>query len=145
MAHVQPIHVLLVEDNPADAHLITKAFEEQCHDVSLFIAEDGVVATDYLFRRGKFKDAPIPRLILLDLNLPGKDGREVLEEIKAERHLKTIPVVMFTSSEADNDVRSCYEAGANAYFAKPTDLDDFMGVINTICLHGLKKAKLPRP
>ena len=135
-------NILLIEDNPADSHLISKAFEERCPGAKVFVASDGTAGSDFVFRRNLFAEAPRVDLIMLDLNLPGKDGREVLREIKADPNLKTIPILMFTSSASDTDIRTCYEAGANAYFSKPADLEEFMSLIETIYVHWVKKAKL---
>ncbi len=135
--------ILVIEDNPADSHLISKAFEERCPGMKYFIADNGVTGSDYVFQRGVFASTPLPNLILLDLNLPGKDGRELLQEIKSDKRLRSIPIIMFTSSEAESDIKSCFDQGANAYFSKPADLEEFMGIMELICQHWIKKGKLP--
>lgn len=136
-------HILIVEDNPADAMLISKSLKERSPGIELFVAQDGYVASNYLFRRGEFKSAPTPDFVILDLNLPGRDGREVLKEIKADTRLKSLPVLVFTSSEAAHDIQSSYDGHANAYFSKPPDLDEFYGVMDAIYQHWINVAKLP--
>ena len=124
----QPISVLLVEDDPGDVVLIEEAFEHNKVRNTLKIVGDGVEAMDYL----RSQDSDRPDLVLLDLNLPRKDGREILGEIKADEDLRTIPVVVLTTSEADEDIARSYELGANAYVTKPVDFDRFIEVVRTI-------------
>lgn len=135
--------ILIVEDNPADSHLIKTALHERHPNADVQLVESGTGASDYLFRRGHFRESVLPDLVLLDLNLPGKSGVEVLREVKQDPRLKSIPVVMFTSSEAPNDIQSSYDAGANAYFAKPNELKDFFKTIDLIYEHWVGLAKLP--
>lgn len=135
--------LLLVEDNPGDIRLTQEAFKE-CHvRVHLSVAMDGVEAIDFLRQQGKFKDAPRPDLILLDLNLPKKSGREVLSEIKNDPDLKRIPVVVMTTSKAQQDIQRAYTLNANCYVTKPVELDEFMGVVQSIEDFWLTKATLP--
>jgi CheY-like chemotaxis protein len=139
----RPVDLLLVEDNPADVRLTQEAFKEGHIKVNLSVARDGVEAVNFLRRRGKFKDAPRPDLILLDLNLPHKSGREVLSEIKSDLDLRQIPVIVMTTSKASQDVQKAYTLNANCYIAKPIELDDFMGVVQSIEDFWLTKAALP--
>lgn len=141
----QGMHILLVEDNPADAMLVTKSLAERSPGTCIFVAQDGYEASDYLFKRGKHTEATTPDFVILDLNLPGRDGREVLKDIKTNPKLRTIPVVIFTSSEAAHDIHSSYDGHANAYFAKPPDLDEFYSVMDALCHHWMKVAKLSPP
>ena len=121
----RPVEILLVEDSPSDTDLTVEALREAKVRNHLSIAEDGVVALEFLRREGKHAGAPRPDLIMLDLNLPRKDGREVLAEIKSDDTLKTIPVVVLTSSKEDKDVAECYQLGVNSYISKPVEFDDF--------------------
>ena len=132
MERVAVVDVLLVEDDPGDVVLIKEAFEYNKVHNALHIVSDGVEALDFLYRRGGYEDAPRPDLVLLDLNLPRKDGREVLEEVKADRDLRTIPVVVLTTSEAEEDILRSYDLHANAYVTKPVDFDQFMGVVRKV-------------
>ena len=124
----RPIEILLVEDNPGDVRLTIEALRESKVRNNLQVATDGVMALERL----RQQDAPRPDLILLDLNLPKKDGREVLAEIKADPALKTIPVVILTTSRAEQDVLRSYELQANCYISKPVDLEQFMTVVKSI-------------
>ena len=135
--------ILMVEDNPADVRLTQEAFRNGRIHNSLNVAKDGVEAIDYLHRRGRFHDAPRPDLILLDLNLPRMNGREVLAEIKADPSLMRIPVVVLTTSRAENDVLKTYNLHANCYVVKPADLDEFVDVVKSIEHFWLKAATLP--
>lgn len=128
----RPIHILLVEDNPGDMRLTTEALKEGKVRNTLSWAKDGVEALDFLYKRGQFSDAETPDLILLDLNLPKKNGREVLEELKNHPALKSIPVVVLTTSRAEEDILRSYELHANCYIIKPVDLDKFMAVVKAI-------------
>lgn len=128
----KPIHILLVEDNPGDMRLTTEALKEGKVRNELSWAKDGVEALDFLYRRGQFSDVEQPDLILLDLNLPKKNGREVLEELKNHETLKSIPVVVLTTSRAEEDILRSYELHANCYIIKPVDLDKFMAVVKAI-------------
>jgi len=139
----KPVNLLLVEDNPADVRLTEEALRESRIPVNLSVASDGVEAVDYLFQRGRFCDAPRPELILLDLNLPKKSGREVLSEIKADPILRRIPVVVMTTSTSEQDVERAYRLNANCYVAKPIALEDFFDVVRSIEDFWLGKAILP--
>jgi two-component system, chemotaxis family, response regulator Rcp1 len=137
------VHILLVEDNPGDVRLTAEAFKEGRISNCLRVARDGVEALAYLRREGAYADVPRPDLILLDLNLPKKDGREVLSEIKADPSLKSIPVVILTTSAADLDIHKAYNLHANCYITKPVDFDQFMRVIHTIEDFWLSIVRLP--
>jgi len=126
------IEILLVEDNPADVRLTKEALKSGKILHSLSVVGDGVEALAFLRRQGKYKDARRPDLILLDLNLPKKGGREVLEEIKSDDELKSIPVVVLTVSKAEEDVLKTYRLHANCYITKPVDLDQFISVVQSI-------------
>ncbi len=141
--NVIPIEILLVEDNPADVRLTREALKEEKFLNNLSVVEDGVEAMAFLRRQGKYADAPRPDLILLDLNLPRKDGREVLEEVKADPDLKIIPVVVLTISKADEDVVRSYRLHANCYITKPVDLGQFLKVAKSIQEFWLTIVKLP--
>lgn len=124
--------ILLVEDNPGDVDLVRVAIEDNKVCNELYVATDGVEALAFLHREGKYADAPRPDLILLDLNLPRKDGREVLAEIKADEQLKRIPVVVLTTSKQEEDILKAYNLNANCYVTKPLDLDQFLHVVKSI-------------
>jgi CheY-like chemotaxis protein len=128
----RPISVLLVEDNPGDVRLTREAFKEGKIAVNLSVVMDGVEATKYLNKEGNYADVPTPDLILLDLNLPKKDGREVLQDIKTDLNLKRIPVVVLTTSNAEQDIMYSYDLHANCYINKPVDFDKFFDVIEKI-------------
>jgi len=138
-----PIEILLVEDNPGDVRLTREALKEGKVYSNLHTAKDGVEAMDFLHRKGKYKDVPRPDIILLDLNLPKKDGREVLQEIKTDDQLKRIPVVVLTTSKAEEDVLRTYNLHANCYVTKPVDLEKFMVVVRTIDVFWLTVVTLP--
>jgi CheY-like chemotaxis protein len=137
------IEILLVEDNPGDARLTKEALREAKVRNRLHHVRNGVEAIAYLRREGAFSEEPRPDLILLDLNLPRKDGREVLAEIKADAALKRIPVVVLTTSQSDEDVLRAYNLNANCYITKPVDLDQFLLVVQSIENFWLKIVKLP--
>lgn len=139
----RPIDLLLVEDNAGDVRLTQEALKEGPVHVTLHVARDGEEALDFLFQRGKFVDAPRPDLILLDLNLPRKNGREVLSEIKSNLDLRSIPVVVMTTSKAKQDIERAYTLNANCYISKPMELDHFLSVIQSIEDFWLTKATLP--
>ena len=126
------IEILLVEDNPGDATLTMETFEHAHLRNNLHVVEDGVEALSFLRREDSYVDAPRPDLILLDLNLPRKDGRKVLKEIKADESLKTIPVVVLTTSAAEEDIHKSYGLHANCYIRKPIDLKQFVNVVEGI-------------
>jgi two-component system, chemotaxis family, response regulator Rcp1 len=128
----RPIEILLVEDNPGDARLTIEGLNESKVHNNLHIARDGVEALPFLRREGEYADAVRPDLILLDLNLPRMDGREVLAEIKSDVKLKTIPVVVLTTSRAEQDELRSYELQANCYITKPVDLEQFITVVKSI-------------
>ena len=128
----KPATILLVEDNPGDAELAREALENSKFINKLHVAEDGIQAMDFLHRQGAYTNAPRPDIILLDLNLPKKDGREVLAEIKSDEKFKTIPVVILTSSKADEDVIRSYKLHANCYINKPLDINQFFKVVGNI-------------
>lgn len=131
-AHSRPIEVLLVEDNPADVRLTQEAFKEGRVTNHLSVVADGVEAMEFLHRATPYESAPRPDLILLDLNLPKKSGREVLEEIKADPVLRRIPVMILSTSRADQDLQKAYNLHANCYITKPVDLDQFLNVVRSI-------------
>ena len=131
-AEVRPIEILLVEDSPSDAEFTVEALKEAKVRNHLNVVEDGVQAMEFLRRQGQFAQAPRPDLIMLDLNLPRKDGREVLAELKADDTLKTIPVVVLTTSRAEQDVLRAYQLHANCYITKPVDFQQFLNVVRSI-------------
>jgi two-component system, chemotaxis family, response regulator Rcp1 len=137
------IDILLVEDNPGDVRLTREALKEAKFRNQLHVVADGVEAVDYLHRRGAFSDALRPHLILLDLNLPRKDGREVLAEIKSDPDLRRIPVVVLTTSEAEVDILKAYDLHANCYISKPLDIDQFLTVVKAIEDFWLTIVKIP--
>ena len=138
-----PVEILLVEDNAGDHRLTKEALHEGKVYNNLHWAKDGVEALDFLKKRGKYKDAPRPDIILLDLNLPKKDGREVLQEIKNDDALKRIPVVILTTSKAEEDVLKTYNLHANCYVTKPVDLEKFIVVVKSIDAFWLTVVTLP--
>jgi len=127
-----PIEVLLVEDNPGDARLTRIALEDSKISINLNVVEDGVEAMAFLRRQEKYAQVPHPHIVLLDLNLPKKDGREVLAEIKSDENLKRIPVVVLTTSQAQEDVVKAYNLSANCYITKPVDFDQFVKIVRCI-------------
>ena len=139
----RPIEILLVEDNAADAQLVERAFRTACVPVHLCTVEDGFQALDYLHRKESFPDAVRPDLIMLDLNLPGRDGHEVLRELKGDPELKEVPVLVYSGSAAQKDVRLAYRLGGNCYVRKPVDLEEFFGVVASIERFWLGTALLP--
>ena len=141
--HVEIIDVLLVEDDPGDVLLIEEAFADNKVRNRLHTVSDGVEALQFLRREGPYADAPQPDLVLLDLNLPRKDGREVLAEVKADETLQQIPVVVLTTSKAEEDVLRSYKLHANAYVTKPVDFDRFIDVVRQIDEFFVSVVKLP--
>jgi CheY-like chemotaxis protein len=139
----RPVEILLVEDNPGDERLTREALKEGKVYSNLHWAKDGVEAMEFLRRTGRFANAIRPDIILLDLNLPRKDGREVLEEIKSDAQLKCIPVVILTTSKAEEDVLKTYGLHANCYVTKPVDLDKFITVVKSIDAFWLSVVTLP--
>jgi two-component system, chemotaxis family, response regulator Rcp1 len=138
-----PVEILLVEDNPADVRLTREALKEGKVYNNLHWAKDGVEALEFLRRQGKHAGAPRPDIVLLDLNLPKKDGRQVLQEIKNDDNLKRIPVVILTTSKAEEDVLKSYNLHANCYVAKPVDLEKFIIVVKSIDMFWLTVVTLP--
>jgi len=139
----RPIEILLVEDNPGDVRLIQETFKEGRLLNSLHVVEDGEDALTFLRQEGKYADAPRPELILLDLSLPKKGGLEVLSEIKTNTDLKRIPVVVLTTSKAEEDVIRSYDLNANSYVTKPVDLYQFIKILKSVGDFWLTVAKLP--
>jgi len=144
MENFKFVEILLIEDNPGDARLTQEALNDGKVKNNLHIVYDGVEATDFLFKRNKYKDAPRPDLIILDLNLPKKNGHEVLAEIKVDETLKSIPVVILTTSKAEEDILKSYKLHANCFLTKPIDLIDFFEMIKSIEGFWLTLVKLPR-
>ncbi len=140
----RPVHVLLVEDNPGDVRLMREALRNGDAAKKLDAVEDGEEALAYIRRQHPYSAAPKPDLIFLDLNLPKKDGREVLLEIKQDESLRRIPVVVLTTSEAERDIHRVYDLHANCYVKKPTDLDEYMEVIRACENFWLHIVRLPR-
>lgn len=138
------IEILLVEDNPGDVRLTREALKRGKVVSNLSIVSDGLDAMSFLRKEGQFAEAPSPDLVLLDLNLPGKDGREVLAEIKMDELLQHIPVVIMTSSEAEEDIARSYALHANCYVTKPVDLQQFLKVVATIEEFWLTVVRLPQ-
>jgi two-component system, chemotaxis family, response regulator Rcp1 len=139
----QPIEILLVEDNPGDVRLTQEALREGKVANNLSVASDGVEALSFLRREGKFSGATRPDLVLLDLNLPRKDGREVLAAVKNDPDLMRIPIVVLTTSKAEEDVLKSYELHANCYITKPVDLEQFIRVVKSIDDFWLTVVRLP--
>jgi CheY-like chemotaxis protein len=137
------IEVLLVEDDPGDVLLIREAFADNKVTNRLHVVSDGVEAMEFMRRKGQYADAPRPDLVLLDLNLPRKDGREVLADVKSDQDLRTIPVVVLTTSQAEEDVLRSYDLHANAYVTKPVDFDRFIGVVRQVDQFFVSVVKLP--
>lgn len=142
-ANSHPIEILLVEDNPGDARLTQEALREGKIRNNLHHARDGVEALTFLKREGDKKDAPVPDLVLLDLNMPRKDGRQVLNEMKSDPRLCMIPVVVLTTSEAEQDIVKSYQLHANCYITKPVDLEKFLEIVRMIEQFWLAVVKLP--
>jgi CheY-like chemotaxis protein len=136
-------NILLVEDNPGDVMLTEEALREADTTVRLHVVEDGTGALAFLRGEGEHAGAPPPDLVLLDLNLPGMDGREVLERMRADARLRSIPVVVLSTSDAGSDVSKCHELGANSYVKKPTQLEDFFRAVQRIWEYWFTLAKLP--
>lgn len=139
----KPVDILLVEDNPGDVRLAQEALRESKVSNNLYVVNDGVEAMEYLLEKGKYKDAVYPDLILLDLNLPRKDGREVLAEIKEDANLKRIPVVVLTISSDEADILKSYNLHANCFITKPIDINQFHNVVKAIDDFWFTIVKLP--
>lgn len=144
MCSVKPIQVLMVEDNPDDVLLTREALKDAKVHCNLHVVEDGVQAMEFLKKRGEFADSPRPDIILLDLNLPRKDGREVLVDIKSDESLRMIPVVVLTTSESPDDIARAYNSHVNCYITKPVDFDQFVKVVRSIEDFWFTVVKLPR-
>ena len=141
---IKPIEILLAEDNPGDARLTVDGFKDAKVRNNISIVEDGKEALAYLRQEGRYANAVFPDLILLDLNMPKLDGREVLTEIKADERLRQIPVLVFTVSSAEKDILEAYDLQANAFITKPIDLDEFITVVKSLELFWLTIVKLPQ-
>ena len=139
-----PLEVLLVEDSPGDVRLTVETFRDANPYVHLHVAKDGVEAMAFLRNEGAHAQAPRPDLILLDLNLPKMDGREVLTHVKADEALRMIPTVILTTSAAEADIEKCYQFGANCYLTKPVQLDEFEKLVKNIDEFWLNRANLPQ-
>lgn len=135
--------ILLVEDNPGDVRLTQEAFKEGAINSTLHTVPDGVQAIAFLYQQEPYHNAPRPDIILLDLNLPRKNGLEVLQEIKQDSNLRQIPVVILTTSRAEEDIKNSYDRHANCYISKPVDLDQFFDVVRSVENFWLSTAKLP--
>ena len=144
MEKVNRQHILLVEDNSGDQRLTMEALKQRGSQVQLSIVHDGVEAMSFLRGQGKYAGSPRPTLIILDLNLPRKDGREVLSEVKRDESLKRIPVVVLTTSKAEEDICKSYDYHANCYITKPVDLDKFFAVVASIETFWLNTVELPQ-
>jgi CheY-like chemotaxis protein len=140
----RPIDILLVEDDPGDELMTREAFEHNKIRNTLHVAHDGKEGLDFLYQRGAHEDAPRPGLILLDLNLPKYDGRQVLETIKGDPNLSDIPVVILTTSSAQEDILASYQLHANAYVTKPVDFDQFMNAVRQIDDFFVELVRLPQ-
>ena len=138
------IHILLVEDNEGDIFLITEALEEGKIVNKISVSKDGKEAIDFLEKKGKYKDAETPDLILLDINLPKKNGHEVLQYIKTSENLKQIPVIMLTTSSSDKDVLLSYKHHANCFITKPLDVNNFLTIVSSIESFWINIVKLPK-
>jgi CheY-like chemotaxis protein len=141
-----PTIILLAEDDPDDQYLINEALEENKLNTRMYVVEDGEELLDYLNRRGKYQDDqkwPMPSLILLDLNMPRKDGREALREIKADPKLRHIPVVALTTSQADDDIARTYDSGVSGYITKPPSFTGLRDVMKAVDLYWLQTTRLP--
>lgn len=138
-----PIDILLVEDNPGDVRLTTEALRRGRVANTLHVVDDGDKALAFLRREGEYADAPRPGLVLLDLNLPGLDGREVLAEVKSDPELRRVPIIVLTTSTAERDIARSYDLGANCFIAKPVALDDFLSTIRSFEGFWLTVVNLP--
>ncbi len=143
MQQIKPVDILLVEDNPVDVRMTQEAFKDYRVANNLHFVTDGQAGLDFLYQRGEYTDAPRPDLILLDLNLPKKDGREILEVIKADDNLRAIPVIILTTSALDKDIMGSYCHNANAFITKPIEFDDFVTMMRSIGDFWLTFVRLP--
>ncbi|HMK33696.1 MAG TPA: response regulator [Desulfomonilaceae bacterium] len=142
---VEPVEILLVEDNPVDVMITKEAFGGGRVCNNLHVAEDGEQAMDFLYKRGKYSSAPSPEIVLLDLNLPRKDGREVLAEIKRDPSLRHIPVIILTTSEDQEDIWKSYELSANCFITKPVDMEQFVKALDCLGEFWFTLVRLPIP
>ncbi len=142
-AKLKPIEILLVEDSPSDARLTIKSFEKTPIANNLHWVEDGETAINYLRHQGAYENTLRPDIILLDLNLPGMDGREVLTEVKSDSNLKLIPIIILTTSTDEQDIRGCYNLNVNCYITKPVNIQDFINTIKLIQDFWLATVQLP--
>lgn len=142
--NLKPIEILLAEDNPGDARLTLEGFKDAKIKNNITVVEDGKEALAYLHHEGPYENTALPDLILLDLNMPKKSGREVLAEIKADEELRRIPVLVFTISNAERDILEAYDLQANAFITKPIDLNEFLTVVKSMEEFWLTIAKLPK-
>ncbi len=142
---VEPVEILLVEDNPVDVMLTRKAFSAGRVCNNLHVVEDGEAAMEFLLKSGKYSSAPEPEIILLDLNLPRKDGREVLAEIKSDPSLRHIPVIVLTTSDSQEDIWKSYELHANCFITKPVDMEQFAKALECLGEFWFTLVKLPPP
>ena len=139
----QPVEILLAEDNPGDARLTEKAFDRGNVVNNLHVVENGIETMKFLTREGEYREKPRPDIVLLDLNMPGKDGWEVLEEVRDDPELARIPVIVLTSSEAEKDIVKSYELQANAYLTKPVDFQGFLEIVDGFEQFWLSVVKMP--
>ena len=137
------LEILLVEDNEGDVEMTKLAFRDSTPACHISVANNGVEALNFLHKREKFADAPTPQLILLDLNMPGMDGKQFLEIVKTEAELKAIPVIMLTSSQSPSDIRACYERHASCYVVKPFDADRFIDTVRQVVVFWSAVGQLP--
>jgi len=147
MNHLDPVDILIVEDNPSDAELIVKTLKKMHFANKIFIAEDGAEALDFIFCRGIYSDRNIsnpPKVIFLDLKLPKVNGLEVLKEIKSNPDTKRLPVVILTSSKEDPDIKAAYELGTNSYVVKPVDFDAFIHAVTSVGLYWVVVNESPK-
>ena len=142
---VQPMEILLVEDNPVDVVITKEAFNAGRVRNNVHVAEDGEEAMDFLHKRGKYSSAPTPEIILLDLNLPKKDGRDILAEVKADPSLRRIPVIVLTTSEDKEDIRRSYDLQANCFITKPADTEQFAKAMGRVGEFWYSVVRLPAP
>ncbi len=140
----EPFSILLADDDPDDRLLVSEAFEENCLDNSLETVEDGEELLDYLFKRGEYSDKPMPGLILLDLNMPRKSGLEALKEIKADVNLRRIPVVVLTTSQAEEDIVRSYDLGVSSFIVKPVTFDSLVDLVKDLGKYWFQIVKLPQ-
>ncbi|MGE5350879.1 MAG: response regulator [Acidobacteriota bacterium] len=140
---MKPISILLVEDNPGDVYLTREAFKESKFSNTLQVVKDGVECMEFLRHQGKYAGSEMPDVILLDLNLPKKNGREVLAEVKRDQSLRYIPVIVLTSSQSESDIKTSYQLNANCYISKPVDYDDFIRIIRSIENFWFSVVRLP--